>query len=105
MNWTRRIRSLYRREPITGMLMTAGLVDAAIGGTGSYPMLLAIGLGTMGLAIGVRWKLMQQVQREPMQAQSESPSKYQSKYQSRRSRFLPDFDADLVTIDVDARKV
>ncbi|WP_088891427.1 hypothetical protein [Leptolyngbya ohadii] len=105
MNWTRNIRSLYRREPITGFMLTAGLVDAFIGGTGGYQMLLAIGLGTTGLAIGMRWKLMQQTRRESMQPQNQPQSKHQSKYQERRSRFLPDSDAHLVTIDVDARKV
>lgn len=109
MNWSRKIRSLYRQEPVTGMLLTAGLVDAAIGGTSGYQTLLAIGLGTMGLAIGMRWKLMQSMRRGSMPSQSETQSKTQSKTQSRtqspRSRFLPDADSHRVTIDVDARRV
>jgi hypothetical protein len=91
------MQSLYRREPITGFMLTAGLVDALIGGMGGYRVLLAIGLGTAGLAIGIRWKLMQPTRREPMPPQTKS--------QSRRSRYLPDSDAHRVTIDVDARKV
>lgn len=101
MNWTRTIRSLYRKEPITGVLLTAGVVDAIIGGTGGYETLLAIGLGMAGLAIGVRWKLMQQTRREPVQPQQ----KPQTNAQSPRPRYLADTDAHLVTIDVDARKV
>ncbi len=97
MNWTRKIRSLYRKEPITGFMLTIGLVDAIIGGTSGYQTLLAIGLGTVGLAIGVRWKLMQQVRQEPIQPQPKS--------QSHHSRYLLDSDAHLATIDVDARKV
>ncbi|MEP0913412.1 hypothetical protein NDI45_21090 [Leptolyngbya sp. GB1-A1] len=97
MNWTRKIRSLYRKEPITGFMLTIGLVDAIIGGTSGYQTLLAIGLGTVGLAIGVRWKLMQQIRQEPIQPQPKS--------QSRHARYLLDSDAHLATIDVDARKV
>lgn len=104
MNWTRSIQTLYRQEPITGFMLTAGLVDAIIGGTGGYHTLLAIGLGTVGLAIGMRWKLTQQTRRESVR-ESIKTKNQPSKYPERRSRFLPDSDAHLVTIDVDARKV
>lgn len=103
MNWTRQIRSLYRREPITGFLLTAGIVDAIIGGMGDYQTLLAIGLGMMGLAIGMRWKLTRSTRRAPMPTQM--PIQTETQTQSPRSRFLPEADSHLVTIDVDARRV
>ncbi len=49
------MKSAYRREPITSFVVTVGLVDAAIGSMGASGSLLAFGLGTAGVAMGLRW--------------------------------------------------
>ncbi|MBV8887949.1 MAG: hypothetical protein JO235_28675 [Chroococcidiopsidaceae cyanobacterium CP_BM_RX_35] len=54
------LKSAYRREPLPSFLMTAGIVDAAIGGLDNHWSLLAFGLGTVGLAIGLRWWIVNQ---------------------------------------------
>jgi len=53
--WTRFLRSAYRSEPITSFVITAGVVEAAIGGLGEHWSLMAFGLGTVGAAIALRW--------------------------------------------------
>jgi len=53
--WSRFLRSLYRKEPITGFLITVGAVDAAIGGLGEHWSLFAFGTGTIAVAIALRW--------------------------------------------------
>lgn len=58
--WARFLKSAYRREPITSFVVTVGAVDAAIGGLGERWSLFSIGLGTVGLAIALRWLMMQQ---------------------------------------------
>lgn len=50
----RTVNSLYRREPISSFLLTVGAVDAVIGGVGDRGSLLALGLGTLGVAIALR---------------------------------------------------
>lgn len=57
-NWTRRFRSIYRKEPISGFLLTIGAVDAVIGGAGSHWLLMALGLGTVAAAAALRWWLL-----------------------------------------------
>ncbi|MBV9390121.1 MAG: hypothetical protein JOZ78_27160 [Chroococcidiopsidaceae cyanobacterium CP_BM_ER_R8_30] len=54
------LKSAYRREPLPSFLITAGIVDAAIGGLDDHWSLLAFGLGTIGLAIGLRWWIVSQ---------------------------------------------
>lgn len=54
------LKSAYRKEPLPSFLITAGIVDAAIGGLGYHWSLLAFGLGTVGLAIGLRWWIVSQ---------------------------------------------
>ncbi|NEP41219.1 MAG: hypothetical protein F6K35_19120 [Okeania sp. SIO2H7] len=57
--WTRILRSPYRKEPITSFAVTVGAVDAAIGGVSASWSLLSFGLGTVGVAIALRWLLVQ----------------------------------------------
>jgi hypothetical protein len=54
--WTRLVRSPQGREPISRFILTAGLVDAVIGGVGGHWSLLAVGLSAVSVAIGVRWR-------------------------------------------------
>jgi hypothetical protein len=54
-SWTRRLRSLYRREPLLSFVATAGAVDVAIGGFSTQWGLMSLGLGAVGMAIALRW--------------------------------------------------
>jgi hypothetical protein len=49
------LRSAYRREPLTSVLMTMGAVDAALGGASNHGGLLIVGIATFGGALGLRW--------------------------------------------------
>jgi hypothetical protein len=51
----RLLKSTYRREPVVSGLITAGVVDAVIGGFGDSWSLFAFGLGTAGLTLAFRW--------------------------------------------------
>lgn len=68
----RAIRSVYRKEPISSFVLTMGAVDAAIGGFDNRWSLLAVGVGTVSLAIVYRWWLFrrqraeQQVEQGPV---------------------------------------
>jgi len=53
------LRSAYRKDPIVSMVVTAGLVNAAIGGFGASWPLATMGIGAAGLAIVLRWWLIQ----------------------------------------------
>lgn len=54
------LKSAYRKEPLPSILVTAGAVDAVIGGLGDRWSLFAFGLATIGGAIALRWWLQQQ---------------------------------------------
>ncbi|MBW4695548.1 MAG: hypothetical protein KME27_27680 [Lyngbya sp. HA4199-MV5] len=62
-DWSCVVRSTYRREPIVSFMLTAGVVEAAIGGLHEHWSLLALGLGTVGAAIVLRWQQHRQVAR------------------------------------------
>ncbi|XHX78187.1 MAG: hypothetical protein RBJ76_27785 [Stenomitos frigidus ULC029] len=69
--WSRFLRSAYRSEPITSFIITAGIVEATIGGLGSHWTLMTFGLGTVGIAIVLRW--WQQQRRTPAALTERSP--------------------------------
>ncbi len=54
------LKSAYRREPLPTVLITMGIVDAVIGGFDYRWSLFAFGLGTVGVAIALRWWIAQQ---------------------------------------------
>ena len=54
------LKSAYRREPLPSFLVTAGVVDAVIGGLDDRWTLFTFGLGTVGLTVALRWWLMRQ---------------------------------------------
>jgi hypothetical protein len=56
------LRSAYRKEPISAFVITMGMVDVLIGGFGDNWSLAGLGLGATGLAIGLRWWLLQRSQ-------------------------------------------
>ncbi len=62
--WMRILRSVYRKEPISGFIMIFGVADTAIGVLDATWSLALFGLGTAGMATVLRWWLMKQ-QRKP----------------------------------------
>lgn len=61
------LKSAYRREPLPSFLITIGVVDAVLGGFSAHWSLLTVGLGTVGIAIALRWWLLQKRSPEPFQ--------------------------------------
>jgi len=59
------LKSAYRREPLPSFLITVGAVDAVIGGFGDRWLLMVFGLGTVGLAVGLRWWIASQRHTHP----------------------------------------
>jgi hypothetical protein len=57
-------KSIYRKEPIIGTLITMGVVDALIGGLNDSWSLFSVGLGTIGISFA--FKLWQMQQRRPL---------------------------------------
>ena len=48
-------RSLYHTAPVSGMMLTAGVVNAILGGSNDRPGLFSLGLGVVGVALAIRW--------------------------------------------------
>ena len=57
--WIKILRSVYRKEPISGFIMIFGIADTAIGVLDATWSLALFGLGTAGMATVLRWWLMQ----------------------------------------------
>ncbi|MBW4440186.1 MAG: hypothetical protein KME10_02900 [Plectolyngbya sp. WJT66-NPBG17] len=53
--WFRLLRTVYRKEPITGFILTAGAMNVAIGGIDQNTSLVIFGLSTVAIALAVRW--------------------------------------------------
>lgn len=70
------VKSAYRKEPLPSFLITIGIVNAIIGGFDDRWSLFTFGLGTVGVAIALRWWMLQQHRPEPLN-------------QSRPQRYLP----------------
>ena len=69
------LKSAYRKEPLPSFLITIGVVDAVIGGFDDRWSLFTFGLGSIGVAIAIRWWLMQQrPEPSPRAAQNYLPS-------------------------------
>ena len=54
------LRSVYRKEPISGFILILGATDAILGGVGGRWSLMSIGLLIALLGIIVRWRQRQQ---------------------------------------------
>ncbi len=68
--WPRVLKSVYRKEPLSGFILTMGAVDAVIGGVDSHWSLLFFGLGLVGVAVGLRiWR----TQQSPIEAPVRTP--------------------------------
>ena len=67
------LRSVYRKEPISGFLLILGVTDAVIGGVGERWSLLSIGLVIALLGIAIRWR---QGQKTSNKAIAVEPARY-----------------------------
>lgn len=93
-SWTKLLKSAYRKERISSFVVIIGAVDAVIGGVDGRWSLLTFGLGTVGVAIALRWWQIQRSQEElPEQApkyylppQSSSPALPMLKASKRSTR-------------------
>ena len=56
------LKSFYRKEPITGVIITMGAVNAILGGVNEIGSLMLLGLLASGSAIAYRWWMMQQAE-------------------------------------------
>ena len=54
--FARFVRSVYRKEPVSGFILILGGTDALIGGLGGQGSLLSIGLLVALLGVGMRWR-------------------------------------------------
>jgi hypothetical protein len=61
------LKSFYRKDPIISVLITMGIMDTLIGGLDDSWSLFAFGLGTTGVALGLKLasKLSRAQQRLP----------------------------------------
>jgi hypothetical protein len=53
--WFWVLRTVYRKEPITGFILTAGAMNVAIGGIDQSTSLVIFGLSTVTIALALRW--------------------------------------------------
>ncbi|HEY9616714.1 MAG TPA: hypothetical protein V6C64_07735 [Microcoleaceae cyanobacterium] len=65
------LKSFYRRQPVVSFVVTAGAVDAAIGGLSEHWSLLFLGLGAVGGAIG--FSVWQWQARKPLEVPEHPP--------------------------------
>lgn len=56
------LKSFYRKEPITGVIITMGAVNAVLGGVNEIGSLMLLGLLASGSAIAYRWWMIQQTE-------------------------------------------
>ena len=54
--FARFLRSVYRKEPVSGFILILGVTDALIGGLNGRASLLSIGLLIALLGIVMRWR-------------------------------------------------
>ena len=56
--WPRILKIAYRKDPVVSFVVTVGAVDAVIGGVGASWSLFGLGMGTVGVAIILRFWLL-----------------------------------------------
>jgi hypothetical protein len=71
--WTRTLKVVYRKEPIVSFLVTAGLVNVAIGGLTEHWSLMSVGLSVVGIAIALGVRQMQ-TRRRPLEPRDRRPA-------------------------------
>lgn len=61
--WNRVLRSVYKREPITGFVLIAGAMDVAIGSIDQSASLVYVGLALVGGSLALRlWQFSRRPQ-------------------------------------------
>ncbi|WP_375339391.1 hypothetical protein [Okeania hirsuta] len=60
--WPKILKTAYRKDPVASFFVTVGSVDAVIGGLGTSWSLFSFGIGTVGLAIILRFWLLKRSQ-------------------------------------------
>ena len=83
--WTRLMRSTYRKEPISSFILTIGLVDAVMGGVSGHGLLMILGLSMAGVAMALRWRMVQRQSFEPIEVPQKPPMRYLPEKASRPS--------------------
>lgn len=53
--WLHVLRTIYRKEPISAFILTAGMMNVAIGGIDQSAALVALGFSTVTIALILRW--------------------------------------------------
>lgn len=81
-NWTRLLRTAYRKESISSFILTVGIVDAIIGGVSARGSLLIVGLATIGIAAALRGLMLR---RRPVSLIEPAPVRYLPARSSRPS--------------------
>ena len=71
--WNRLYKSLYRKEPISGFILTVGVVDAVMGGVGTRWTLFSFGSLLVLVAITLR---LWQAQKTQTLFSDETPRRY-----------------------------
>ncbi len=71
--WPRIMKTAYRKDPVVSFVVTVGAVDAVIGGVGSSWSLFGLGMGTIGVAIILRFCFLK---RSPLEQTSPVPEYY-----------------------------
>jgi hypothetical protein len=56
------LKSFYHKEPITGVIITMGAVNAILGGVNEIGSLMLLGLLASGSAIAYRWWMAKQAE-------------------------------------------
>lgn len=72
-NWIRSLKSVYRKEPVVSFMVTAGVVNIALGGFTEHWSLMSVGLSVVGIAIALRVRQMQ-TQRRPLTPRNRPPA-------------------------------
>lgn len=63
------MKRTYRRDPLSSLILTAGVVDMVMGGVSDRWTLLGVGLGAVGVAATMRlWKRRQRPLAPPTDA-------------------------------------
>ncbi|MBD1846375.1 hypothetical protein H6F89_23720 [Cyanobacteria bacterium FACHB-63] len=53
--WFHVLRTIYRKEPISAFILTAGMMNVAIGGIDQRTSLIVFGFSTVTIALILRW--------------------------------------------------
>ncbi|WP_367267662.1 hypothetical protein [Okeania sp. SIO2C9] len=56
--WPKFVKAAYRKDPLASFFATVGSVDAVIGGLGASWSLFFLGMGTVGIALILRFWLL-----------------------------------------------